>query len=255
MNELAQWERYVERFDLSDPKIRLKHHHSLRVRELCGEIARRLSLSPDEIALAKRIGLLHDIGRFPQAQHYGTFLDKDSVSHAALGIEVLFAQGWITRFEKDRSHDALIAAAIAFHSDYALPQGLSTQTRQYCHILRDSDKIDILRVHQEHSYQEFLDCTKEQLAAATISDAILEAFLRHEPVDFSKRQTLLDILLSHDAIVFGLHYPQSRALFIEKGYPLLSALCDIPFAPAARDRLKRIEQECRRCGFPVKEVA
>lgn len=47
MNELAQWERYVERFDLSDPKIRLKHHHSLRVRELCGEIARRLSLSPD----------------------------------------------------------------------------------------------------------------------------------------------------------------------------------------------------------------
>ena len=148
------------------------------MRELCGEIARRLSLSPDEIALAKRIGLLHDIGRFPQAQHYGTFLDKDSVSHAALGIEVLFAQGWITRFEKDRSHDALIAAAIAFHSDYALPQGLSTQTRQYCHILRDSDKIDILRVHQEHSYQEFLDCTKEQLAAATISDALLAVFQR-----------------------------------------------------------------------------
>ena len=64
MNELAQWERYVERFDLSDPKIRLKHHHSLRVRELCGEIARPQTLSPDQIAFAKRIGVQQASGPF-----------------------------------------------------------------------------------------------------------------------------------------------------------------------------------------------
>ena len=100
MNELAQWERYVERFALSDPKIRLKHHHSLRVRELCGEIARRLSLSPDEIALAKRIGLLHDIGKALDHEFEGT--------HVALGVEYA---------RKYREKEDIIHAIQAHHGD------------------------------------------------------------------------------------------------------------------------------------------
>ena len=118
----------------------------------------------------------------------------------------------------------------------------------------DGDKIDILRVHQEHPFTDYLDCTKEELAVSTVSDALIDAFLRHETVDHALRRTPLDILLSHDALVFGLHDPLSRQLFIETGCPLFSALEGIRFRDDTRQRLHILQEECRRCGFPVKEV-
>ena len=101
---------------------------------------------------------------------------------------------------------------------------------------------------------DYLDCTKEELAVSTVSDALIDAFLRHETLDHALRRTPLDILLSHDALVFGLHDPLSRQLFIETGCPLFSALEGIRFRDDTRQRLHILQEECRRCGFPVKEV-
>ena len=39
--------------------------------------------------IAEAVALLHDVGRFEQYKRYGTFNDRKSVNHAALGVEIM----------------------------------------------------------------------------------------------------------------------------------------------------------------------
>lgn len=60
----------------------------------------------------------------------------------------------------------------------------------------------------------------------------------------------MDILLSHDAIVFGLHFDAGKAMLKERGYALFTALCGLDFKRQdTRDKLQRIYEECQSCGF------
>ena len=71
------------------------------------------------------------------------------MSHAALGIEVLFGENpadapavtSIRDFIDDPAEDELIRASIAHHRDFRLPTELDTRTRSFCEIVRDGDKI------------------------------------------------------------------------------------------------------------------
>ena len=255
MKETQQLIDYVRLYDMQDPKIQLKLAHSLQVGKLCEELAKRLGLETEDIALAKRIGLLHDIGRFPQVTRYHTFEDAKSEPHAQLGLKVLFEEGWIQKFRCDHTQEHLIRQAIRYHSDRTLPKTLDPRETMFCHIVRDCDKIDILRVHQQHPFTDYLNCTKEELSASLISDAVVDAFLQRTTVDFTKRKTPLDILLSHDAILFGLHYPQSKEMFIERRYCLFTALQGISFLEKdTRRKLSIIMRSCKEEGFLVKEI-
>ena len=112
VDEVQRFLAYVRSFDPDVPRIRLKQEHSLRVSALCAQLARRKGWCETEIALARQIGLLHDIGRFRQVVQYGTFVDGASVSHAALGAKILFEEGWIRYFRFDASEDHLIRQVI-----------------------------------------------------------------------------------------------------------------------------------------------
>lgn len=86
MDEFAD---YTNGYDISDEKIRLKVEHTYRVVGLCDRIARSLGMEENDINLAWVIGMLHDIGRFDQVKHYGTFSDANSVDHAHYAVELL----------------------------------------------------------------------------------------------------------------------------------------------------------------------
>lgn len=126
---------YVEAYDATNPRIALKIEHSLRVAELCREIAKREHFSKTDCDLAWLIGLLHDIGRFEQLRRWNTFSDTKSASHAALSIEVLFEEKpneapytddiRLRAFITDDAEDELIYQAIALHSVLDLPKGLT----------------------------------------------------------------------------------------------------------------------------------
>ena len=132
---------------------RLKIEHTHHVAEACDAVAREQGWSPQDIDLAWLCGLLHDMGRFEQLRRWDTFKDAESMSHAALGVEVLFGENpadapattSIRDFIDDPVEDELIRASIAHHSDFRLPAELDTRTRNFCDIVRDGDKIDIMR--------------------------------------------------------------------------------------------------------------
>lgn len=87
-------------------------------------------------------------GRFEQVQRFHTFLDAESVDHAKLGAEILFGEEQlIRRFLEETKWDEQIRDAIYWHSAYQLPENLKEDL--FCRILRDADKLDILRVNLE----------------------------------------------------------------------------------------------------------
>lgn len=237
---------YTAGYDLSDPKIALKAEHTYKVAELCEEIARSLELGERDVDLAWLSGMWHDIGRFEQVRRYGTFLDAVSVNHAALSADILFHDGLAGRFapavglsEEER---ALLERAVRLHNVFALPEGLSERERMFCQILRDADKIDILRVNVQTPLSEIYDDPIEEIRQEEISDATFADLQEHHTVLHANRKSTMDRLVSHAGLVYGLVYPKSVALVREQGYlrELLSFASD---NPRTRERLSQIGQE------------
>ena len=88
----AAFKSYTDAYDATNPRIALKIEHTYHVAEACDAVAREQGWSSEDIDLAWLCGLLHDMGRFEQLRRWDTFKDAESMSHAALGIEVLFGE-------------------------------------------------------------------------------------------------------------------------------------------------------------------
>ena len=202
---------YTDAYDATDEKIKLKIDHTYRVAELCERIAKAEQMEKTEVDLAWLLGMLHDVGRFEQLRRYGTFSDADSIDHAALGADILFGgvlregEGLIRTYVDDAAEDEVIETAIRVHSAYRIPEGLAPRTEKLCHILRDADKIDILRVNVDVPLEEIYNTTTEELrnAAATLR---------------SIKRTPVDHVVGHISLVFELVFPESVRIVKEQGY-------------------------------------
>lgn len=123
-------------------KVEIKKQHSIRVSELSGIIAASLNLESDDIALARIIGLLHDLGRFPQLLKYNTFDDALSTDHSLLAIEEIERGNLFQGVADDTM--AIIKTAVFQHNKDELAEPLTDRERLFCRIVRDADKLDIL---------------------------------------------------------------------------------------------------------------
>lgn len=92
------FQEYTDRYDSTDPKIKLKIDHTYRVADLCERIAKSLDLAQEDIDLAWLSGMLHDIGRFEQLRRYHTFSDAQSIDHAKFAVELLYEDGLIADY-------------------------------------------------------------------------------------------------------------------------------------------------------------
>lgn len=211
------FDAYVRAYDATNPRIKLKIDHTYRVAVLCARIARSLDLAPQEVDLAWLCGLLHDIGRFEQVHRFDTFSDAASVSHAHLGTGILFGQGVIRNFVDDGTSDELLRQAIDVHSDFRLPEGLDHRTRMFCDILRDADKIDILKAVCLEPTEAIIGVSDEELGRSDISPAALEAFYGHRTMLRSERSLPADHIVGFACFVFELVYPESRRIAHEQG--------------------------------------
>lgn len=237
-NVREQFDRYIAPYDLSDPKIRLKAEHTYRVAALCERIAASLSLPAEDEDLAWLLGMLHDIGRFEQVRRYGTFVDAQSVDHAAFGADLLFQERLIRRFVSSDAEDALIETAIRLHSAFQLPEDLSDRVRMFAQILRDADKIDIVRVNCEFPRSEIYNLPEEAFLTSDISDPVLQDALSMQNVLRAHRRTAADYIVGQISLTFGLVYEESRRIIREQGY----LDCIMNYESRNPETMRRLEQ-------------
>lgn len=221
----AAFDAYAARYDMSDERIALKVEHTYEVAGLCEQIALGEGLSTRDVDLAWLCGLLHDIGRFEQLRRWNTFSDAASCSHAALGQDVL--QTELVRFTDNDAWMPIIRKAVAYHSDYRLPDDLSDRERLFCTITRDADKVDILRVFNQSSCRAVLGLGPDELHLGRISDEAFAGFEERRCLSRDERVASLDDLLGTICLVFELEHPAARAALHERGY--LGNLLRAPF--------------------------
>lgn len=212
------FDEYVKNYNANDEKIKLKIEHTYRVCELCESIAQKSGFSKEEMDLAWVLGLLHDIGRFEQLRRYGTFIDADSIDHAEFGADILFKQGKIREFVSDIQEDKLIENAVRYHSSYRLPEFLTERERKFADLLRDADKIDILKVNIIVPLEEIYNVSTYELTHSKVSEEVFKAFWEEHAVLRKLKKTPVDHVVGHISLVYELVYPVSMKLVDEQGY-------------------------------------
>lgn len=244
------FQEYTDRYDSTNPKIKLKIDHTYRVADLCEQIAQSLELSAAEIDLAWLSGMLHDVGRFEQLRRYNTFSDAQSIDHARFAVELLYDEGLIADYVPEISTTELVAdartwrsmggvnesptaqsedmplsdilqtlrIAIGEHSAYRIQKGLDERTRMFCQILRDADKVDIFRVICDTPMEEVYGFQTKDILRSAITPEVMQAFYEHHAVLRKLKKCPADYIVAHGSLTFELVYPESLRIAKEQGY-------------------------------------
>ena len=214
-----QFASYTRQYDPTDSKIALKIAHTYRVADFCEQIAKSINLSDEETDFAWLSGMLHDIGRFEQIRIYNTFIDSESVDHAEFGADLLFGkENLITDYTDERQWDKELEIVIRQHNKYRIDDSVTGKTLVFCNILRDADKVDILRVNVETPMEEIYNVTPEALFTAGVSEIVMEQVREHHAVFRDIMVSPAEHLIGHIALVFELVYAKSREIAKKQGY-------------------------------------
>lgn len=215
---LDAFREYTAHYDASDEKVKLKIDHTYRVCGLCQQIATQSGFDENDIELAWLTGLLHDVGRFEQLKRYGTFIDAQSIDHAEFGADILFQEGKIRDYIEDTSEDELLEKTVRCHSAYRVPANYTAREKKFADLLRDADKIDILKVNIIVPFEEIYNVTPYDLKHCKVTEEVMQAFFEEHAVLRSLKKTPVDNIVGHISLVYELVYPISRKLVYEQGY-------------------------------------
>lgn len=200
MKDIIEFKKYVDGFNLNDKTFIQKYDHSIRVMNLCEKFAKLLFFSEEDQILAKKIGLLHDIGRFNELKSHGNLYDKE-YDHAKEGIKVLFDEQEIKNYDIDISDYELVEKAIFNHNKYEIINMKSFNERELrlSKLIRDCDKIDILYLHNVGEVK-IIEDNKE------ISLIIKDNFFKHKPSKHDEKRSKSDSIVLLMSFVFDINY-------------------------------------------------
>jgi hypothetical protein len=222
---LKRWfEEYADTFHNGVPdhdrNIDLKIEHTRRVCAEILDIGKSLYLDMKDLRLAEVIALFHDLGRFEQYDRYGTFVDLKSEDHAALGVEIITRTGILGGI--DRNTQGLIKRAVGYHNWRRLPNNETEDCLFFTKLLRDADKIDILRVVTD--YYRNNDGTKNGSIeldlpdAPEVSEEVCADVQAGRIVKTVSLRTLNDFKLLQMAWVYDVNFPRTFQLIRDRGY-------------------------------------
>ncbi len=198
--------------------ILLKEKHSVRVAEEMRGIGEDLGLKHQDLFLAEAIGLLHDVGRFEQFVRYGTFVDAASVNHAVLGEEIIRTRDVLAGL--DSPEKEIILAAVINHSRLHMPDNLDDRTLFFCRLLRDADKLDILKVMLDYYSRDEVyedDAVGLHLPEGrTVSPLVLEDLREMRTVQAEHVRNRLDFKLLQISWVYDINFPPSMKRLMQR---------------------------------------
>lgn len=210
---------YVTSFQQENKHIIHKINHTFSVITYSELFATKLKLSKEDIYLAKVIALLHDIGRFYQADTYGNLRDYETLDHAKLGVKILFEEGLIERFEINKEYYPIIQTAILNHNKYTFcKDGLNEREILHSKLIRDADKTDSFPSKIHADVKAIANVSKEDIEQAFITDEIYNDFMNEKLIISKHRKTAADVWISYLAFIFDFNYPFGLAIIKEHKY-------------------------------------
>ena len=200
---------YAYTFDMSDQRIVQKYNHSIRVMNLCEKYAKMLDFSDEEVYLAKVIGLLHDFGRFEQLKRFDSYSDKN-IDHAVLGVNLLFDEGYIERFNIDSKYYNVIKSAILNHNTKELEISSDEVENKLSKLIRDTDKIDIM-----YSLGVLRELTIFGDDDSDISKEVFDSVINYRVVDKKDLKTKNDRVAIKFGFIYDINYFLCLEAFLE----------------------------------------
>ncbi len=217
----------------------LKLEHTFHVLDNARAISRAAGCAAPLARACLLAALYHDIGRFEQYRLHRTFRDRDSVNHGELGAAL------VERFDLMRHEPfvrAAVTRAVALHNAWRLPDDLPVDAALATGVVRDADKLDILRVMDEHlsgpkPYEPTVVLSLPD-APDLHSEKVIAMALEGRAASYSDLVSVNDFRLLLGSWVNALHNPESKRLMAAQGHAraLLAALPDRHYG-RARDAL------------------
>jgi hypothetical protein len=217
----AQFDRYVAQFrgpgGKLDYALAAKFGHTAEVCEITEKIvAGEACFSSHETLVFRLCALFHDISRFEQYAKFRTFLDTRSFDHGSRSAALIDELGLVPELPaEDR---ACIINAIRMHNKFAIPPGFPAAHLAAAKMVRDADKLAILRLIIRFFAGDCSDPTirLDLPDAPGWTPAILETALQGKCVVYTDMKCINDFKLGLFAWSCDINYPASAALALDE---------------------------------------
>ena len=201
---MSVFNKYVKKFDMNKGNVKTLYFHSLRMMDLCKDIATNLGIfTEEEIVVCGFIGLFHDIGAFDNNKKYIIFQDDDCSKKT---LEILFEKDKLMRdITENEKYDDVIKVSIYCQSKYGLPKGLNDKLLTFCKIIKDAHSIDEFKIFANYPYMDTcIDCFP--------SSIVYDTFKKYSVISNKVSDNSADSVLEVLSLVFGINYHYSFVL-------------------------------------------
>lgn len=213
-----------------DPQpLRLKLEHTFKVFENADNIVRGENLPPLLAQASRLAALYHDLGRFDQYLQFQTFKDALSFNHGMASLRLLLHNNILSG--EDKKLARLVYTAVVCHNKRDVPKALQGDARIITNIVRNADKLDILRVMAK--------CLRKKPYNPTVilslpdspelhNGKVIKYALAGKNPSYDDLKSVNDLRVLLGAWFYDLNYASARELYKKMGYGLevTSALPD-----------------------------
>ena len=198
----------------------IKKEHSRRVANNSKKLAELLKLEPEDSKLAIIIAIFHDMGRFKQLVTYDTFNDTVSEDHAEAAVEILKEKGFLN--ELSLKEQEIVFTAIRLHNKFELPKKLDERELLHARILRDADKLDILKVLSDY-YTDKTQTPNHTLTwdlpkAIQVSPGVVKEVLVGKLVSKNEVKSEMDVKIMQLSWVYDINFKSSIEMIFQNRY-------------------------------------
>ena len=220
---IMEWfESYVGSFASSDgsfhPPLQVKVDHSKRVADNARQLAEDLAWNPSEANRAEALGWLHDIGRFSQFAEFGTFTDATSINHGERGWEVVRDSRILSMLPP--SEQEILLAGIRHHNARTEPDHLDKESLRFLKLIRDADKLDILRFVltsiQKDGFRDLPGMLPQVVLKGPVNPKIIHEIQTRRSCSITEVRSLADFLLMQLSWIYDLNYSAAFRQIIER---------------------------------------
>lgn len=239
-----RFDLYTDSFGYKDNPalfpLKLKYDHSLRVTEDARSIAKDLGWTGVRLIAAEAAALFHDIGRFPQYRDYRTFFDSASIDHGEASFNTMVSENILENCGLEGVYSMAILDTVRYHNRKNPPENIPPESLAILNLVRDADKIDIIRVINDSVRKGWYENNPEILLGidvnGPITQALVEEIRETRQASYDNVKSLADMHLVRMAWVFSINYPPSIKMMQDRH--LLDVLSTL--LPAENPDVKKI---------------